>query len=301
MKFLCAFLSLFITFNADARIIDRTAAVVNSAVILASDVSDFNKQTKFRSQLDPFIAAYQLGPESERDILNYLIQEQLILQKFQPKDEQVEDAINNVQRSNGINREQLKQVLANEGIAFDLYQELMRTSVAKGQLIRQLQPLAAVSDEQVKNFYYTSPEFKDFRKNQKAVISYDLEQLMLPNKTTADLAISRLNGGDDLDSVLNLVRDRGAELVNLGQFSEETLNPTTRKALESVGSGGYSQPISTGSGYIILHVKSVGSPKDPAFERVKDQVRSKLFRVAFRKQLTAWTAHERGGSFVHIP
>src|SRR3954466_15734262 len=102
MKFLCAFLFLFLTFNADARVIDRTVAVVNGAVILSSDISDFNKQAKFRGQLDPFIAAYQLGPESEKDILNYLIQEQLILQKFLPKDEQVEDAINNIQRNNNI-------------------------------------------------------------------------------------------------------------------------------------------------------------------------------------------------------
>ncbi len=305
MRLLHAFLFLTLCANipiiAEARIIDRTAAVVNGAVILTSDIDNFRKQIKFRGQLDPFISVFQLVPENEKDILNYLIQEQLILQKFDPKDEEVESAINGIQQNNGITRDQLKQVLTSQGVTFDLYKEMMRTSVAKGRLIEQLKPLAIISDDQVRNFYYTNPEFKDLRKNQKTVLSYDLEQLLLPNRTTADLAQARLNNGEDLASLVNQMSDRGVELVNLGVLSEEALNAVTKKALESVGSGGFSQPINTGSGYIILHVKSIGSPKDPAFERIKEQLRNRLGRTALSKQLAIWTEHERGGSFVHIP
>ena len=287
---------------ANAQVIDRTMAVVNGDVLLLSDIEQFKEQSKLRGELDPFISFFQLRPSTEKEILNYLIQERIILRKMDPKEDEVEEEINNIQRNNGINREQLKQVLLSEGASFDVYKEMMRISVAKRKVIdRDLRPLAIITDEQVKKFYYTSPEFLERRKTNKLVLSYDIDQINTPNKLTADLAHERLSKGEDVESLVKQLEKRGVEKVSLGVLSEENLNKTIRKALESVGAGGVSMPIDTGSGYIILFVRSIGSPKDPAFEKIKEQLRNQLFRQSLKVQLSAWTTREQSGSFVHIP
>ncbi len=292
---------LLVSSPASARVVDRTMALVNSDVLLRSDLTDFSRLSKLRGELDPFITFFHPKLDTEKDVVEYLIQERLILQKQNPTEDDVEDEIRFIQKNNNITRDALVDVLKSQGFSFADYKSLMRVSVAKRRLIdRELRPLSAVSDEQVKNFYYTDPQTLEKRKAQRLVLTFDLDQLLLPNKATADLAYRKLSDGADLDSLASELSARGVERVSVGKISEENMNPLVKGTVSGLRAGEFSRPLESGSGYLILRVNSVGAPEDPEFNRVKEQVRNQLFQRSLKTHMDAWITRERAASFVHI-
>lgn len=288
--------------SAHARMIDKTAALVNSDVVLNSDVESFKKNFSLRRELDPFIGLLNFAPGSTSDTLNYLVQEQLVLQKQTVSDDEVEEEINAVQRSNRIDRDRLREVLKSQGVDFEDYRRLMRVSVAKRKLIdRELRPLAAVSDEEVKNYYYTDPATKERRQAQKLVLTYTLQQLLLPSQALADAAAKRLKGGEDLDALAAEYAAQGAESSKLPALSEENMDARIREAVQGLKVGETTRPLSTGGGFMILKVNEIGAPTDPVFEREKERIRSVLFQKALQNQLRNWAEREKAASYVSFP
>ena len=301
MFYLFFILSIAFAPTSHARLVDKTLSIVNSDLILQSDVESFRKNFNLRREIDPFIALLNFSSDSSKDILGYLVQEKLVLQKTPATPDEVEEEINAVQRNNKIAREQLREVLRAQGVDFDRYQQLMAVSVAKRKLIdKELRPLAAVSDEEVKNYYYTDPAFLSHRGEQKLVLSYSLQQLILPSATVAEEAQKRLRAGEDFDSVASVLSSKGAESTKLNSISEENLNTQIREAIKELKVGENTKPISSGSGYVILKITGIGAPKDPKFEQEKEKIRSVLFQKSILNQLKSWTEREKASAYVHL-
>ncbi len=303
LKFTLCFLFLPIT-AANAREIDRTAVLVNGDVVLHSDLSGFAKNFAIRREIDPFVALESFSAQSagkEKEVLDYLIQERLVLQKYPASDDEVEEEINAVQRNNHIDREHLKEVLKGQGVKFEDYRRLMGVSISKRKLIeKDLRPLAAISDEDVKNFYYTDSSFQARRKENKLVLSYTLQQMLIPSQSLAETAQKRMKAGEDFDSLAAELSPRGVESSRLGTISEENMSPQILSAIQGLKVGESSKTISTGSAYMILRILEIGAPKDPVYEKERERIRNELFQKALVNQLHLWTERERISSFVHL-
>lgn len=302
LKFIPAF--LFLALTSHAREIDRTAVLVNGDVVLRSDVSAFQKNFALRKEIDPFVAILNFSSENadnDKTALDYLVQERLAQQKHAASDEEIEEEINAVQRNNRMDREHLKEVLKSQGVKFEDYRRLMGVSISKRKLIeKDLRPLAAISDEDVKNYYYTDKVFQSRRKDNKLVLSYTLQQMLLPNSVTTELATKKLRAGEDFDSVASELSARGVESSRLGTLSEENMNPKIREAIDGLKVGESTKAVSAGNGFMILRVLEIGAPKDPVFERDRERIRNELFQKALVTQLKLWTERERASSYVHV-
>lgn len=288
----------------EAREIDRTAVLVNGDVVLRSDVSVFRKNFSLRRELDPFVSllAYtQDKANNEKNNLDYLVQERLVLQKYSASEEEIEEEINSVQRNNRIDREHLKEVLKSQGVKFDDYRRLMGVSLSKRKLIeKDLRPLAAISDEDVKNYYYTDAAYQVRRKENKLVLSYTLQQMLIPSSSVAEMAQKKLRAGEDYDSVASELASRGVESSRLGTISEENMNSKIREAIQGLKVGEATKTISAGTTYMILRVLEIGAPKDPVFEKERERIRNELFQKALVSQLRLWTERERASSYIHV-
>lgn len=287
--------------SAQARLVDRTAAAVNADVITLSDIQAFPRTSGPRRDLDIFFNFFQMNPQSEADIMDYLIQERLVLQKFAITKDEVESEINNIQTQNKIDRDRLKLMLASQGLDYDEYERFMKVALAKRKLIGELRALAIVTDEEVRNHYYTSSEFADRSKNQRLLLSYTLEQMSLPSEDLAKEVSRRLRAGEDFDSLAAEFANRGVDRSSLGTFQETRLSGPVREALAGLKSGASTKPIYTGSGYQILKISEIGAPKDEGFERLKEQIRNQLFRKSMLAQLKLWTEKERSVSYIYLP
>ncbi|HEY8280181.1 MAG TPA: peptidyl-prolyl cis-trans isomerase [Bdellovibrionota bacterium] len=302
LKFTPVFLFLSLSL-AHAREIDRTAVLVNGDVILRSDLRAFGKNFQLRREIDPFVSLMGLGGPGakEKEILDYLVQERMVLQKFAPTDEEIEEEVNAVQRNNRIDRDHLKEVLKSQGVKFEDYRRLMGVSVSKRKLIdKDLRLLAAISDEDVKNYYYTDSVYSARRKQQKLVLSYTLQQMLLPSSNVTETAQKRLKGGEDFDSVAAELAGRGVESSRLGTISEENMNPKIKDAIQGLRVGESTKAVSAGSGYMILRILEIGAPKDPVFEKERERIRNELFQKALVSQLKLWTEREKASSYIHF-
>ncbi len=301
-KFIPAFLFL-LSALAEAREIDRTAVLVNGDVVLRSDVAAFRKNLALRREIDPFVNLLGFTADNaanEKESIDYLVQERLVQQKHPAAEEEIEEEVNSVQRNNRMDREHLKEVLKSQGVKFEDYRRIMSVSISKRKLIeKDLRPLAAISDEDVKNYYYTDKVFQSRRKDNKLVLSYTLQQMLLPNSVTSGLAEKKLRAGEDFDSVAAELSPRGVESSRLGTISEENMNPKIRQAIEGLKVGESTKPVSAGNGFMILRILEIGAPQDSVFERDKERVRNELFQKALVNQLKLWTERERASSYVH--
>lgn len=302
MKFSPVFLLLLLAPLAQARTIDRTVALVNADVILQSDLTNFRKTFPLRREIDSFIQLVGFPSDpTPKQTLDYLIQERLVLQKFPAAEDEIEEEINAVQRNNHIDRDHLKEVLGSQGVKFDDYRKLMGVSVSKRKLVdRELRPLAAVSDEDVKNYYYTDNSFNSRRKEQKLVLTYTLQQLLLPSQELAETAQKRLRAGTDFDTVAAELAPQGVESSRLAGLSEENMNGKIRDAVQGLKVGESTKALTAGSGYMILRVQEIGAPKDPVFESEKEKIRGMLYQKGLVEQLKLWTERERSSSYVHL-
>jgi peptidyl-prolyl cis-trans isomerase SurA len=298
------FLTLLLAYPvySEARLIDKTVALVNNDVILQSDLGSFNKNLTLRKEIDPFMSLTGFSGTSPKDILDYLVQEQLILQKSAVTEDEIEEEVTNVQRNNKIDRDHLKEVLKAQGVDFEDYKKLMRVSVSKRKLVeKELRPLSVVTDDEVKSYYYTDPSFQDTRKSQKLVLSFTLQQMIVPSQTILELAQKRLKSGEDFDTIASDLSGRGVENSRLGTISEENLSGKIREAVQGLKVGETTKPIAAGSGYMILKILDVSAPKDSSFEKEKERIRGFLFQKALLNQLRLWSERERNSSYIHIP
>jgi parvulin-like peptidyl-prolyl isomerase len=138
-----------------AKTLDKLVASVNSSPILFSDLQAFKKSFGLRAQLDPFLAESRLSATSkESQILEYLVDEKLILSQFPVSDAEVEQEINSIQSNNKINRASLKTAIQQQGFRFEDYFELIRVGTAKRNLIdRDIRSKMSINDEDIKNYY----------------------------------------------------------------------------------------------------------------------------------------------------
>ena len=81
-------------------VIDRLEASVNSGLVLLSDVRAFRATEKLRQQLDPLFSETPLAAKGEgastSDIVDYLIDEKLIMQRYPVGDAEVHWLVNSL-------------------------------------------------------------------------------------------------------------------------------------------------------------------------------------------------------------
>lgn len=290
--------------SAEARIVDRTAALVNAEVITLSDLSKFKKYFGLRKEIDPFIAFFNFNPQSEKEKISYLVQEALVTQKFPATKADVDEEIQAVQKKNNIDQDGLKNILKAQNVNFEVYTQMMGMSISKRKLMdRELRPIAVVTDDEVKNYYYTNPSFIERKKKQKLLLSYDLTQMRISGKALANEVAEKLRLGEDFDALAVKFADRGVTNTALGVLREDKLSDPIRASLEGLKTGETTHPVDLGADnlFVIHKVNSIGAPNDPVFEKEKPQIQGLLYQKAMERQLVLWTEREKRNAFVHVP
>jgi peptidyl-prolyl cis-trans isomerase SurA len=134
--------------------VDRIAAVVDDDVVLQSELDRATRN---------ILAQYEKQPNGQlppADILRKQVLERLILVRLQVAqaaqqgirigDQDVDAALDNVARQNGLTRDQLRANLASQGIDFDNFRDSMRDEIAIQRLRqRYAQTRLNVSDAEV--------------------------------------------------------------------------------------------------------------------------------------------------------
>ncbi|MDK2848928.1 MAG: peptidyl-prolyl cis-trans isomerase SurA [Desulfuromonadales bacterium] len=288
-----------------AETISRIAAIVNQDIITTAQLD---------REIDKMLSAEarETGiPTAQRDamrqkILDKLIEDTLLRQRIEKlglkvSDEDLEQAINDVQAQNNITREQLKEALAAQGMSFEEYREQLRQQLLNFKLVgREIQSKVEITNTEMRDYYRAHLE--DFR-NEPFIRLSRITFRLAPGHTASDIATMRgmaadaLNqlrqGKDFLEVLMQYATTAGVDGGDMGKITEGSLSESFNRAVEGLAAGQVSDVIETPEGFHILRLEERNPGETQTFESVKEQIHKKMLEDKRAEAFAEWTENLR--------
>ena len=114
------FLAIIIAFNANSKLLDKIAGVINEKVITLSEIKRVNETIEFRKKVAPLIFSASKKYD-EKSILrlmqnNFIVRDKLSEMGFVISDDSVESRISETERARGLKRQDLINFLENNNM-----------------------------------------------------------------------------------------------------------------------------------------------------------------------------------------
>ena len=288
-------------------LVDRLEAIVNKKAIYHSDVQKFRTLTPLRLKVDPLFANDPIAHQSQvsdDEIVNFLVDEALIVEKFPVTDAEVEQEITGIQTNLHIDRDGLKSAIAREGYKFEDYFQLMRTSLAKRQLIeREIRNKATVSDDDLKAEYNRSASVsKTFRGAFNIFMLKFVKKDFKSNalaKDEAQRALDAIHGGSTIEEIFKK-SELGVSGGDLGFLSYSEMTPALQKEVQKLGPQKTSGIIEDSLSFMIVKIGAVKADADEGFDKEKEALRGKLLEKEYSHQIHLWMDRQRTLNYVKI-
>lgn len=285
LKFLLLTTALAITSFSSVQAkeieVDRVSAVVNSGVVLESEIADLiitiKQQAKNNNQSLPSDKALRT------QVTEKLINDSLISQigermGIQVSDAQLDETLTNMAQENKLTLEQFRQNLVNEGTNYDKYREAVRTEIISGEVRRN----------SVGRRIYISPQdinnlITSMKEQTNADVEYRLGHILIdfPSEPTqddmnaakarAEKVIELLNNGSDFAKVA-IASSGGSNALEGGDLGWKNINelPTLfSSVIEGEKKGAILGPIRTGLGFSIVKITDIRGRKVVEVEESK--------------------------------
>jgi parvulin-like peptidyl-prolyl isomerase len=286
----------FISHSAHAEVVERIEAIINKKAIYKSDVEHFRQQVGLRAKIDPIFSNEPIAKSanpSDLDIVNFLVDEAIIVEKFPVNDSEVEQEINSIQTNLKIDREQLKAAITREGFKFEDYFRLMRASLAKRQLIdREIRNKAVVSEDDIRSEYNRA---KSGSKSFQGSFHLFLSKFQKADFKTA--ALAKQEAQHALDDAKKSGVFPGEDL---GYLAYSDMSPELQKVVQKLGPEKTSDVVEDGKSYIIVKIGDIKDDADSATDHDKEMLRGHLMESEFEHQIHLWMDHERSNNYVKI-
>jgi hypothetical protein len=295
-------------------LVDGVEAIVNKKAIYNSDIKKFRTLTSLRSKVDPLFANDQLSKKnpSDSEIVDFLVAETLILEKFPVTDADLEQEINGIQNNLHINRDGLRAAISREGFQFDDYLQLMRASIAKRQLIdRDIRNKAAVTEDELKTEYnLNKSSSKTFQGSIHLYLIKVSKSNYKNNKFAKDLydqALKSLADGQSFEEVAKKTSDDASASNggDLGFLSYQDMAATLQKEVQKILSSKNPDKTQVSNfedktSFTIFKIKEISKDVDSGFEKEKDALRGKLLEVEFQHQIKLWIDRQKNLNYIRI-
>lgn len=305
---------LFFSCLAQAEIVERIVAIVNSEIVSESDLRSFNKKIDKQGSLDDLLLFGR--PQSvlkadKKAQLEYLINEKILDSEVKRLNlsvtsERVEQEIRDIAKRNGVSRAELLSAIKAQGLSVSEYQDFIKSRVERQSLIEtEITSKIRVSDEDVAAQYS--------RQNPNlslGVSEYTLAHILfLPKKGGPEAAkaralavLGKLKSGESFE----VLAEQNSEDPNftagglLGTFKAGEFSKDLEGAVASLDIGEYTDVVASRMGLHIIKVLSKKMISDPRFDKEKEKIRNELFEKAFQKHFKTWLDQKKEEAFIRI-
>jgi peptidyl-prolyl cis-trans isomerase SurA len=307
---------LSLTKTVHANGIDQIAAVVNSDVIMLSEVK---KRARLLVQVEP--KARGLAPQALlRESLDDLILERLQVQQAKERGIEIDDVtlnrtVERIAQKNKMNLSQFRQALAREGINYENYREQTRNKmIADALRKRQVDARIRVNDQEIEDLIVS----QSGKLNRG--IQYQLQHILIsaPSGTSvaavnaakkrAEAVRNKIVKGADFTTVAKTSSDSNAAQKggNLGWQPAEKLPASFNRVLTLLEVGAVSEVVRDPQGFHILKLvnKKGGQQSFDTTARVKHiliKVDNKTNDAAARQKINKiYKQLQSGGDFAKL-
>lgn len=298
--------------SVSAELIDRLVAEVNGSAITLSEA-------KTKVDKGPLIEVSPF-PAQEKDpplqvAIQDLINKKLILQKADELEIEVTDAavteeIERFMKGRNLNKDQLNEALAEQGMSYVQYREDFKTQMIMNQFQgRELLPQIKISDRDVQLYYLR--QSGSAAENVRLVLR-QLQISLSPDavgsvkegkKSLVDKAYQELEGGMPFDQVVKIYSDNDEARKSGGLMSPlyvKDLAPLFQTAVKDLDELKYSKPIETPVGYFIFYVEKKEFSGSDEYKKQRAQLEAALKQEEMSRLLARWIEGQRKKSDIKI-
>jgi peptidyl-prolyl cis-trans isomerase SurA len=308
-----AIIFLLTSANSPAAVVDRIVALVNNDVITLSELEETGKklfdQVKNSTLPDERPAKMRKARE---EVLEELIDDKLLEQeikerKIEISDREVDDAIQNVMRSNKLTENELKSVLAKDGLTYSAYQQNIRKELEKMRLInREIKSKIVIQDDSIYRYYQEHlQQFTDPTEIKVQQIFFFVPRPASDEKVAeirkqASAILEKARKGEDFAELARKY-SQGPEASAggvLGYFKRHEMLPELDEVAFRLKVGQISDLTRCPEGFHILRVleQKGGTPKP--FAAVRDKIRSHMVQVQAQKKFDEWIKSLKAKAYI---
>jgi peptidyl-prolyl cis-trans isomerase SurA len=267
--------------QAKEELLDRVAAIVDSGVVLESEVDDLlvniKQQAKKNNQSLPSDKALRI------QVMDKLINDSLLSQLgqrmgIQISDAQLDQTLNNMAKEDKLTLAQFRQQVIDDGTSYEKYRENVRTELVAGEVSRNsVRRRIFVSPQEVANL------LKVMKEQSTNNVEYHLGHILIEfpadasqeelaaAKTRATKVVELLNDGSDFAKIA-ITSSGDANALKGGDLGWKNINEMPTLFSELINDKPKDTivgPIRTGLGYSIVKVLDVRGRKVVEVEEVK--------------------------------
>ncbi len=296
---------------AKVVVIDRVEASVNGTPILKSDLGDFRKTAPLRAQLDPLFSGTSLaekGPSApDKDVVDFLVSERLILDAFPVNAADTETEINSIQAGLRFDRKALKLALSEQGFRFEDYFELIRASVSKRNLIdRDIRTKVYISDDDVKNSFYQGQTASGGPRSYSVqIITFSTEAYANQGaaQAAAREAKKAVGGGVPFADIAKKYGDAALTggTTDPVTIAEEDMAQNMRSVVKQLRVGDVSDVQRTDNkAFVLVKLIDIHSAESSELVKKKEEIRNRLASQEYQRQIGFWLERERQKAHIHL-
>jgi peptidyl-prolyl cis-trans isomerase SurA len=311
--FLCGL--LFLPTHALSEVVERFVAVVNNEVIFLSELEEFGRRVFEEVEKNSLPSEREEKTRQARqEVLNQLIENKLLDQEIKKRkvevgERDVEATIEDILKQNRFTLNDLKMVLAKQGMTLTTYRQRVRDELGKMRLVtREIKSKIVIKEEDLRKAYNDRiPEFMIPLEVQVQQIFFIFPGGASPDRvaTIEKEAQSVLEKAKKGENFAELAKNysQGPEAKEggvLGFFKPKELMPELDEAVFQMKAGEISPLIRSSEGFHILRVmeRKGGEPKP--FGEVQGQIRDEMTQAETEKRLKEWMKALKEKAYIEI-
>jgi len=300
--------------NSSAEIVEKTVALVNSEVVLATDIQALQKKSQLQNMLDEAL----LTSGSIEDIrtnrkiaLEYLINEKIMDSEvkrlnLQATEDKIDQEIRDMAKRNNIEVNDLYNAMRGQGLSKGEYRHFLKSKIERQAIIEtEIISKLRISDEDaLAEYVRTHPDRKStvqeftvahiFFNPKKSSVEKSVEK--------AEIVLGKLSTGEKFEDLAEQFSEDPNFTTGglLGSFKSGEVSPEIEKSIQGLNPGQTTKIIKTKLGVHIVKLLDRKVTSDPRFEKERERIKAGLLESAFKKQLKRWLLQKRDEAFIKL-
>jgi peptidyl-prolyl cis-trans isomerase SurA len=269
---------------------DKVIAIVNDDVITMSDLIKEGGED-VTGDPDRVLPNGKTVAEARDMALEQIIMRKILDQTVEEygidiTDKDVEKAIEDQMKINGLTKKDLIEILAKEGMTYDEYKEEIEYRIKKERLVsRKVGSHIIITDEDIQKY------FNEHKSDYKNMNEYRVSEIIIPfpmNATEGDIILIRERAEDVRKKLIagadfaKMAKEYSAAADaesggDMGYLNPKDIDPNFLLVLRSMKIGQISELIPTGVGFIIFKITDIRPmPGEVTVDDVRNEILSIL-------------------------
>lgn len=311
---LWAAISLLGLFGSSEAIVDRIVAVVNQEVIMLSEVEKGMEASGEEIQVEDRLEKRERVKEAHRKVLDQLIDEKLIdleakKSGIKVASKELEAAVEDIKRRNGVTQEEMETLLEKEGLTFEAFKKQIEKKLLRVKVVQWAVKVDTTAEEKdLKEFYQNNTDrYRGMESYRPAHILFRVSKEATPDEVReirkkCVKALEKIKTGEDFgETALLYSEDASAkDQGDLGFFKRGELLPVFEREALRLKVGEVSGIVRTDFGFHIIKLLDRKGGASLPFEDAKEKVRSDFYEYQMDRAFKQFISSLREKSVIEV-